>query len=264
MRPLTVTTGLALILLLLPAANAAQSPEDKGLAIAREADERDTGFGDYTADMQMILMNKHGQKSERQMRIRTLEVKDDGDKSLTVFDTPRDIKGTAFLSYTHKVGDDDQWLYLPAVQRVKRISSRNKSGSFMGSEFSYEDIASEEVEKYTYKWIRDEEYKGKECFVIEKYPVDKKNSGYTKQVIWLDKKEYRPWKAEYFDRKNSHLKTLTTTGYRKYLDKYWRPDQMFMINHQTGKSTKLMMSNYKFRTGLKDSDFNQNSLRRIR
>lgn len=264
MKLLILIWGLALLFLLCPLATAAQSPEEKGLAIAREADKRDEGFGDYTANMLMILMNKHGQKSERQMRIRTLEVKNDGDKSLTIFDTPRDVKGTAFLSFTHKVGDDDQWLYLPALKRIKRISSRNKSGSFMGSEFSYEDIASQELEKYTYKWIRDEEYEDKACFVLEQYPVDKKNSGYTKQVIWLDKEEYRAWKVEYFDRKNSHLKTLINTGYRKYLEKYWRPDEMFMDNHQTGKSTKLITSNYKFRTGLKDSDFNKNSLRRVR
>jgi outer membrane lipoprotein-sorting protein len=264
MRPLKLLWGFTLILLLPPFAATAQSPEEKGLAIAQAADKRDSGFGDYTADMQMILMNKQGQKSERQIRIRILEVEDDGDKSLTIFDTPKDVKGTAFLSFTHKVGDDDQWLYLPALRRVKRISSRNKSGSFMGSEFSYEDIASEELEKYTYKWIRDEKYDGKECFVLEKYPVDKKNSGYTKQVIWLDKKEYRVWKVEYFDRKNSHIKTLTTTGYKQYLDQYWRPDEMFMVNHQTGKSTKLIMSNYKFRAGLTDSDFNKNSLRRVR
>ena len=264
MKRLKRALELALILLLFPSVTTAQSPEEKGLAIAREADKRDTGFGDFTADMQMILMNKHGQKSERKIRIRTLEVKEDGDKSLTIFDTPRDVKGTAFLNFTHKVGDDDQWLYLPALKRVKRISSRNKSGSFMGSEFAYEDISSQEVEKYTYKWVRDEKYEDQECFVVERYPVDKKNSGYTKQVTWLDKKEYRVRKVDYFDRKNSLLKTLTSTDYRKYLDKYWRPDQMYMVNHQTGKSTKLIMSNYKFRTGLKDSDFSQNRLRRVR
>jgi outer membrane lipoprotein-sorting protein len=264
MKRLKHALELALILLLFPPVATAQSPEEKGLAIAREADKRDTGFGDFTANMQMILMNKHGQKSERKIRIRTLEVKEDGDKSLTIFDTPRDVKGTAFLNFTHKVGDDDQWLFLPALKRVKRISSRNKSGSFMGSEFAYEDISSQEPEKYTYKWVRDERYEDLECFVVEYYPVDRKNSGYTKQVTWLDKKEYRVWKVEYYDRKNSLLKTLTCKDYRKYLDKYWRPDQMYMVNHQTGKSTKLIMSDYKFRTGLKDSDFNQNSLRRVR
>ncbi|MHC4426372.1 MAG: outer membrane lipoprotein-sorting protein [Planctomycetota bacterium] len=264
MKQLRLALELILILLLSPLVATAQSPEEKGLAIAREADNRDNGFGDFTANMQMILMNKRGQKSERKIRNRTLEVKEDGDKSLTIFDTPRDVKGTAFLNFTHKAGDDDQWLYLPALKRVKRISSRNKSGSFVGSEFAYEDISSQEVEKYTYKWIRDETYEGRECFVVEYYPVDKKNSGYTKQVTWLDKKEYRVWKVEYFDRKNSLLKTLTSKDYRKYLDRYWRPDQMYMVNHQSGKSTRLIMSNFKFRTGLKDSDFSQNSLRRVR
>ncbi len=264
MKQLRLALELTLILLLSPLAAIAQSPEEKGLAIAREADKRDTGFGSFTADMQMILMNKRGQKSERKIRVRTLEVKDDGDKSLTIFDTPRDVKGTAFLNFTHKVGDDDQWLYLPALKRVKRISSRNKSGSFMGSEFAYEDISSQEVEKYTYKWIRDEIYDGKECFVIERYPVDKKNSGYTRQVTWIDKIEYRQWKVEYYDRKSSLLKTLTFKGYQKYLDKYWRAEGMNMVNHQNGKSTELNWSNYKFRTGLKDKDFSKNSLKRVR
>ncbi len=241
-----------------------QTPEEKGLAIALAADEKDNGFGDFTADMQMILRNRHGQESIRKIRIRTLEVENDGDKSLTIFDNPRDVKGTAFLTFTHKVGDDDQWLYLPALKRVKRISSRNKSGSFMGSEFSYEDIASQEVEKYTYKWIRDENYEDQECFIIERYPVDKKNSGYTRQVVWMDKTEYRVLKVDYYDRKNAHLKTLTAKGYSRYSEKFWRADEMFMINHQNGKSTRLVWSDYKFHTGLKDKDFSKNSLKRAK
>jgi len=253
-----------LSLLLLPHTAASETAEEKGLSIAKQADIRDEGFGDYTSEMTMMLKNKHGQTSERKIRLKTLEVENDGDKSLSIFDTPRDVKGTAFLTFTHKVGDDDQWLYLPALKRVKRISSRNKSGSFMGSEFAYEDIASQEIEKYTYKWVRDEKYKEQDCFVIELYPVDKRNSGYTKQVSWIDKAEYRVQKVEYFDRKKSHLKTLTVDGYKQYLDKYWRPDEMFMVNHQNGKSTKLLFSKYTFQTGLKANDFNKNSLKRAR
>jgi len=242
----------------------AQTPQEKGLEIAKEADKRDAGFGDFTASMKMILRNRHGQESIREIRSRNLEVEGDGDKSLTIFDTPKDIKGTAFLNFTHKLKDDDQWLYLPALKRVKRISSSNKSGSFMGSEFAYEDITSQEIEKYTYKWIRDEVYNDQDCFVVEFYPVDKKNSGYTRQVTWIDKAEYRVLKVEYYDRKDSHLKTLTASGYNEYLNQYWRPDTLHMVNHQTGKSTELIWSNYKFETGLTDNDFNQNSLKRIR
>ena len=116
-------TLLLALLLLVPVAQA-QTPEEKGLQIAQEGDQRDKGFGDFTADMQMSLKNKQGQESQRKIRIKTLEVEGDGDKSLSIFDTPRDVKGTAFLNFTHKEGDDDQWLYLPALKRVKRISSR--------------------------------------------------------------------------------------------------------------------------------------------
>jgi len=241
----------------------AETPEEKGLAIAMEDDKRDNGFIDYQANMEMILKNRHGEESIRYLRTKNLEVKDDGDKSLVVFDKPRDIKGTALLNFTHKTGIDDQWLYLPALKRVKRISSANKSGSFMGSEFAYEDVTSQEVEKYTYKWIRDETYEGMECFVFERYPAYK-NSGYTRQVVWLDKKEYRLLKIDFYDRKNSLLKTQTFCGYHQYMEKYWHPDEMFMQNHQTGKSTLLKWSDYKFKNGFKDRDFNRNSLKRAR
>jgi len=239
------------------------TPEQKGLEIAIEADKRETGFGDSTANMTMLLENRHGEKSTRYIRLRTLEVAGDGDKSMSIFDRPRDVKGTAFLSFTHKTGSDDQWLYLPALKRVKRISSRNKSGSFMGSEFAYEDIASQEVEKYTYKYIKDDACGDNSCFVIERDPVDEL-SGYTRQVVWIDKNEYRPQKIDFYDRKNTLLKTLVYKGYQQYLGQFWRADEMYMKNHQTGKTTLLSWANYKFRTGLTQRDFNKNSLKRAR
>ncbi|MEJ1408739.1 MAG: outer membrane lipoprotein-sorting protein, partial [Candidatus Sedimenticola sp. (ex Thyasira tokunagai)] len=138
----------------------AETAEEKGLAIAKESKARDIGWSDMQADMKMILRNKQGQESLREIRLKSLELESDGDKSLSIFDKPRDVKGTAFLSFSHPVGADDQWLYLPALKRVKRISSRNKSGPFMGSEFAYEDLTSFEVEKYSYKYIGDETVNG--------------------------------------------------------------------------------------------------------
>ncbi len=264
MKQLKTITASLLLLLLFPLLTNAETQEEKGLAIAIEADKRDNGFEDSQADMKMTLRNRHGQESNRDIRIRTLEVPDDGDKSLSIFDNPRDVKGTAFLTFSHKVGDDNQWLYLPALKRVKRISSRNKSGSFMGSEFAYEDIASQEVEKYTYKWLKDEEYEGQQCYLVARYPVDKKNSGYTKQLTWIDMEKYRVLKIEFYDRKNSHLKSLTMTNYKQFLDKHWRAGTMNMINHQNGKSTQLLFKNYRFKTGLTQGDFSKNSLKRAK
>ena len=255
--------GALALALLISFGVAAETPEEKGLAIAMESDKRDTGWVDQVADLTMLLKNKQGEESSRNLRVKTLEVGGDGDKSLTVFDSPKDIKGTAFLSFTHALTPDDQWLYLPALKRVKRISSANKSGPFVGSEFAYEDLTSQEVEKYTYKWLRDEQLDGKDTFVIESYPAYE-NSGYTRQIVWVDKEMYRPVKIEYYDRKNALLKTLTSTGYQQYLDKYWRPSTMLMVNHINGKSTELTWANYKFGNGLSDRDFDKNSLKRAR
>ncbi|MES9897771.1 MAG: outer membrane lipoprotein-sorting protein [Sedimenticola sp.] len=241
----------------------AETAEEKGLAIAKESKARDIGWSDMQAGMKMILRNKQGQESLREIRLKSLELESDGDKSLSIFDKPRDVKGTAFLSFSHPVGADDQWLYLPALKRVKRISSRNKSGPFMGSEFAYEDLTSFEVEKYSYKYIGDETVNGEESFKIEQYPADK-NSGYTRRIVWLDKAEYRAQKTEFYDRKNSLLKTLTFDGYQQYLGKFWRANRYTMVNHQSGKSTVLDWRNYRFGTGLKDSDFSKNSLKRAR
>jgi len=254
---------LLIPILLLPSLSQAETPEDKGLAIAVEADRRDSGWGDMQAELEMILRNRNGDESRRQLRSRSLEVKGDGDKTLIIFDAPPDVKGTAFLSHTHATRPDDQWLYLPALKRVKRISSANKSGPFMGSEFAYEDIASQEVEKYRYKYLRDEVLDGRPVFVIERYPRYR-NSGYTRQVAWIDQETYRPGKVEFYDRKNALLKTLTYHDYRQYLGRYWRAHRMEMVNHQTGKSTTLLWKDIRFRTGLTDRDFDRNALKRAR
>jgi outer membrane lipoprotein-sorting protein len=241
-----------------PAAHAA-TPEERGLQIAQEADRRDQGFKDSVVTLRMTLRNKQGDTSVRELRTKALEVQGDGDKSLIVFDTPADVKGTALLSFTHKSGPDDQWLFLPALKRVKRIASDNKAGPFMGSEFAYEDLSSQEVEKYGYKFLREEPLDGVPMFVIERYPVDPK-SGYTRQVVWMDQAEYRAHKVEYYDRKASLLKTLTAKGFKQYLGKHWRPSELTMVNHQAGKSTVLEFRDYAFATGLKDKDFDQNAL----
>ncbi|MEH6471276.1 MAG: outer membrane lipoprotein-sorting protein [Halopseudomonas sp.] len=251
---------------LIPIASQAATAEDmvaRGLKIVTEADRRNQGWGDSQSQMKMVLRNAHGDASERKLRSKILEVIGDGDKSLSIFDQPRDVKGTAFLTFSHAVEPDDQWIYLPALKRVKRISSRNKSGPFMGSEFAYEDMSSFEVEKYRYRYLRDEQLDGIDCFVVESYPNDK-YSGYTRLISWFDKKEYQVQKIDYFDRKDSPLKTLRFSDYRLFLDQYWRAHQLAMTNHQTGKSTLLTLSDIQFQSGLQDSDFNKNSLKRAK
>ncbi|OUR93268.1 outer membrane lipoprotein-sorting protein [Flavobacteriales bacterium 34_180_T64] len=236
----------------------AQTPEEHGLEIAKAAEQADLGFGSSIVNLKMTLKNKNGQTSERSLTTRTLELNDDGDKSLIVFNSPKDVKGTSTLTFTHKIGPDDQWLFLPSIKRVKRISSNNKSGPFVGSEFAYEDLSSQEVEKYTYKFL---EEKG-DILVVEQDPVDLK-SGYTRRVVNYNKaKGYRIEKVDFYDRKNSLLKTLTYSGYTLYKTKFWRAATFHMINHQSKKETVLNFSDYNFDAELTDEDFTQNALKR--
>lgn len=240
-----------------------KSLQEQGHAIAQERKARDLGWGDSQSAVTMILRNAQGKKSVREMRMKSLEVNGDGDKGLTIFDKPRDVKGTALLTFSHINKADDQWLYLPALKRVKRIASRNKSGPFMGSEFSYEDLSSFELEKYTFKLLGEETVNGFDCYKVEQVPTDP-YSGYTRQIVWLDKDELRVQKIDFYDRKNSRLKTLTFRDYKQYPNQYWRPLLMSMVNHQTKKSTDLKTNRLEFKTGLKDSDFNKATLKRAR
>jgi len=268
MKQITLT-ALIFLLMMAPIATAdsidtaSLGAEEAGRAVAVERDARDLGFHDFRAELRMVLRNRHGETSERSLRSATLEQEADGDKSLVVFNAPADIDGTALLTFSHKTGDDDQWLYLPALKRVKRISSSNKSGPFVGSEFAYEDISSQEVEEYTYRYIGEDEIDGLETFVIEQYPVDPK-SGYTRQVAWVDQDEYRTLKVDFYDRKDALLKTLTYEDYEQYLGRHWRPAYMLMVNHQTGKSTELHWEAYDFQVGLEEVDFNRAALARAR
>jgi outer membrane lipoprotein-sorting protein len=237
----------------------ADEAADKGLAIARQADERTNGFKDYRATLAMTLRTKGGQQAVRELRIKVLEVLGDGDKSLTMFDQPKDVEGTALLTFAHKTADDDIWLFLPALKRVKRIAGSNKSGPFMGSEFAFEDISSPELEKYRYRYLRAAQHEGADCHVIEAVPLDR-NSGYSRQEVWFDQAELRSVKIDYFNRRGEHLKTLVSSGFKRYLNRFWYPERMEMTNHQSGRSTILEYKNYLFGNGFTARDFDQASL----
>jgi outer membrane lipoprotein-sorting protein len=255
---------LTVIALLIPPTLQAETSDanTRGLEIATQADKRDSGWQFQSSDMEMILRNRAGKESRRKISTRQLEVEDDGDKTLSLFQEPRDVRGTAMLTFSHGLEPDDQWLYLPAIKRVKRISSRNRSGPFMGSEFAFEDLSSQELDKYQYRYLRDEACDHYQCYVIERIPLYD-NSGYTRQIVWLDQTEFRSIKIEYFDRKNELLKTLNFSGYQEYPGGFWRADRMEMTNHQTGKNTTLLWFNYDFETPLKSGDFNKNALKRL-
>ena len=240
----------------------AEDTSNEGYNIATQYDYANSRFVDYKVNVEMVLRTERGDESKRNMTISVLENINDGDKSIIVFNSPRDQRGTALLSYSHKAEPDDQFLYLPAIKRVKRITSKNKSGPFVGSEFSFEDIITQDISKYNYNYIRKEACLSLECFVVDRYPLDK-YTGYSKQRVWFDVQNYWIIKIDYYDRKESLLKTLVMEEYRLYDDK-WRSHFYQMTNHQTGKITELSFANYGFEIGFQDEDFSTNALKRIK
>ncbi len=241
----------------------AKSAEELGREIIQQASDRDDGFGDMKSEVTMTLKHADDSENTRFLTVKSLEVKKDGEKRLFSFNKPKDIKGTTVLNYGHILADDDQWIYLPAFKRVKRISSSNKSSAFVSSEFAYEDLTSIEVDNYTHRYLEDAQIEALDCYKVELIPAYK-NSGYSQLIAYIDKKDYLFQKVEFYDLKKSPLKTLILSGYQKYKNRYWRPDITTMTNHQTNKETVMEWNGISLQTGLSHMDFNRNALKRYR
>ncbi|MEE4381433.1 MAG: outer membrane lipoprotein-sorting protein [Pseudomonadales bacterium] len=244
-----------------PAADAAA----RGRAVAEAAARTDAGFGDSRVAVRMILHDGRGRTSERALRLLTLEGTGEdgaGDRTLIVFDEPRSERGTALLTWTLP-GDDDQWLYLPALKRVKRIAARNRSGPFVGSEFAYEDLTEEQVDAFEWRHEGVEGCSLGECHRVERIPVEPW-SGYSRQVAWYDREALRLVRVEYFDRKGDLLKVLEATEWERSPEGYWRARRMDMRNELTGRRTELLWEPHAFGTGLDADDFTPEALERVR
>jgi hypothetical protein len=254
MKSLILLSTLALPVLAL-------TPQERGLEIAKQVEKANDGFIGEQAQMEMVLYNAHGDKVIRRMLSKTQETATDGDRAISTFAWPADVKGTRMLTWTHKKGDDDQWLFLPAIKRVKRISSRNKSGSFMGSEFAYEDLGSQEPEKFKHKHLKDlEQGEGKDkrkLWLLEQIPTYR--SGYSKMVLWMDQIYMGPVRIDYYDRKGELLKTSEFTGYKKY-GKYWRPGAIEIKNHQTRKRSIVRWKNRALFKKFTEDEFDSENL----
>ncbi len=246
------------VALLLPGVVRAETPEAQGLAIAQAIRAKASGYGDQVVSIEMKLENGSGQSAVRKIRVSTLERPDEATYSLIVFDSPADVRGTALLSR-----GEDQWLFLPASEQVRRISTSNRSGAFVGSEFSYEDLTSTAVSAYTWKLLGQQPCGSSTCLTLESKPKDER-SGYSRRILWLEASTRRPLKLEYFDRKETLLKTLSYGEWQSYESKFDRAHRWTMQNHQTGKVTSLRFENFKFQNGFSESDFSQAKLKRVR
>ncbi len=254
--------ALCVIVLSLPAA--ALTPEERGFRIAERVDQSDAGFGTSRVELTMTLADPSGRTTSRRLRIDTMEKSGEGngDRSVTVFHSPADVQGTALLTHSRVIASDDQWLYLPALRRVKRISSSNKSGPFVGSEFAFEDIAGQELGKYNYRYIETVNENGLEMDIVECIPAYPR-SGYSKIDCYFDTEMFQARKLVFYDRGGQRLKTLILDDFRQYEGRFWRPHLQTMTNHITGKKTVLEMGEYSFGVNLSARDFEPDALERL-
>lgn len=253
-RPLTTLEGIL--------ADPAVTAEAKGDAVAAAAKRVDAGFGDELVAVRMVLHDARGSSSERNIRIATLEGMEQGDRSLILFDTPRDQRGTALLTWTHAEREDDQWLYLPSLRRAKKIAARNRSGPFAGSEFAFEDLTAEEISNYHWRFVGETVCGERRCLEVERLPVESW-SGYSRQQVFYDAATLRIERIAYFDRRGDHLKTLQTGDWSLHGERHWRAGYMEMRNHQTQRRTELFWSAHSFGNGLGVEDFSTAALQRL-
>ena len=231
------------------------TPAQQGQAIVEELGRRNSGWRDFSGDVEMELVDAAGGKARRSFSVKVLErpSAQDGDRSLIVFSSPSDIKGTAVLSYAHGSGEDEQWLYLASSRRLKRVSASNRSGAFVGSEFSFEDLTASDPRKYAWTLVGKQACGAGSCLVLEATPRDA-SSAYSKRVVLVDS-ELRVQQIELYDRKGQKLKTLAYADYEQLDGGYWRARAWSMKNAQSGKGTTLRFTTMKLRTGYGPSDF---------
>jgi len=258
--PIRAAAVLLAILIVLPAGlNQVNAAEDRGLSIMEEQRRINSGYRDEFVLYKMILVNAKGDRSDRSLEMRTLEGHDAGDKTLLIFRDPPDVRGTTLLIHENRDGDDDQWLYLPALRRSRRIASSNKSSSFVGSELAYEDLAPNEVTKHQYKYLREETLDGVAVWVIESVPRFK-DSGYSRRELFVRKDNHQMARVNCYDRKGQLLKVGRWDGWWKVMDKRWRARSLRIENVQSGKSTILEILDAKIGNGYSTSEFSTRAL----
>ncbi|MBN2008009.1 outer membrane lipoprotein-sorting protein [candidate division KSB1 bacterium] len=231
-----------------------------GLQIIENVYSRPTGT-DSQGDLTMSLINAQGDQRVREIK---QFIKDFGDseKKIMFFVSPADVRNTSFMnwSYDEEDKDDDQWIYLPALKKTKRISSDSKSDYFMGSDFTYDDLGDRHPSDDTHKLLREETVDDEACYVVESIPKDEEYM-YSRTVTWILKDKWIGLKKEFYDEDGELLKTLTVKKYEK-ISGYWTILHSEMLNVQKNHSTKMELTNLKIDSGISNDTFTERIMKR--
>ncbi|MEN8203155.1 MAG: outer membrane lipoprotein-sorting protein [Bacteroidota bacterium] len=259
MKNLQITTALIAIIIAIGFNPDSSGQSLTGKQIIEKVYNRPVGE-DQTSDLAMTLINKSGNQRVRKIKQFT---KDLGavEKSIMFFLSPADVKNTSFMSWSYDSDqNDDQWIYLPALKKTKRISSDSKSDYFMGSDFTYDDLGDRKLEDDTHKLLREETLDGKACYVVESVSKDE-DYMYSKTVVWINKSNFVGVKKEFYDEDEDLLKILTIKKVEKISD-IWVITNSEMKNVQKSHRTTIILSNIQINTGMSESKFSERMMMR--
>jgi hypothetical protein len=209
----------------------------------------------------MILINKSGQQRERKMLTKRKDYGNGESKSVAYFLSPADVKGTAFLVWEHKNQENDLFIYLPALKKIRRIASDQKHQSFMGSDFSYSDMENRDVENADHKILREEMVGEAECWVIESIPKESSDSQYGKLVSWVRKTDFISQKIEFYDKATALIKKLDSVKIGHVGDTVL-PMHFIMDDIQKNHKTELILDTIDLNQDILDSEFTQQRIQR--
>ena len=227
-----------------------------GLELAKKIDNKKKPK-DSKSNTTMILTNKNGKQQSK--TIRSIQ-KDDNKKQIIWFLSPARDKGVAFLKIEHKNKDDEMCLWLPAFKKIRRIRSSDKSDNFMGSDMSYEDMTTRDLDEYKYELLREETLNDTDLYVLKNIPLPKAESAYSYIISWINKNNLTIVKEKFFDQ-NDKLYKIKTVKYEK-IDDYDTPTEFFMEDVQNGHNTKITITNVELDTEVKDYLFQEKNLKR--
>ena len=249
---------MAAVAVVLTAQAPAVGAEMSAYDIVKKAEDLLDQAKDSKADMIMTLVNDKGQKRERKLSAFVKKYGENSSKSILFFNSPADVKGTSFLVWTENK-EDKQWLYLPALQRVRQISASGRGESFMGTELTFFDMGSHDIDEYTFKTIKEEDVDGEMCYMIEALP--RKVEFYSKIDLWIRKDSFIPAKAYFYDPKGRYEKQGRFSQV-KNIQNINTPTRIEMHNVQNGRTTIIELSDVVYDSGLKDDIFTERYMKR--
>ena len=215
---------------------------------------------DFKARVVMRLTAKGGQERTRELTMlrKNYGLPGGNQKYFIYFFKPSDVRDMTFMVYKYPAKDDDRWLFVSSINLVQRIAASDSRSSFVGSDFTYEDVSGRDVESDEHKLVKDEACGGRECHVIESVP--KGGTNYSKKVSWIDKASLLPMKEEYYDVRGELDRTFTSD---EVMDVEGHPTvtKRTMKNLKSGHRTEAAFEGVKYDVGIKDDFFSERYLR---